>query len=308
MTIAISTTKKLASLALGKVGKVATDLAVGEGGGSLAGHFGGISPEAALARSQAVSTAKAHATDSLNLFKVLENLSKGLVSYGIEEVFQLVCEKYVGSFEGRMVAEVFVEQGRFYAYETKIEGELRLRYERGAEGTIPLTGEFEGVATSFNLEEDLWRIQPAVKRDVMLRWVMHPLPSVYVESAGTFGRALLSPNYFYVPIHGALQGDTVQLELQPATQDFEKSSTAVYVMVNLSVPFPHVMIQEIPHEGADYILTRALRDEPQFKIVVHRDEGYSEIADTAGRQASTSDNLIRVSTQVELRVCNPKCP
>ena len=70
--------------------------------------------------------------------------------------------------------------------------------------------EFEGVATLFKLDEDLWRIQPAIKDDVLLRWTIPPIPSVFAGDVGFFARAALSPNYFYVPVRGIIEGDEIK--------------------------------------------------------------------------------------------------
>ncbi len=312
MTAAMTAAKKLAKAAVSSAAKVAADLAkenaASAAAGAALGDLGGSSLPAEAARSQLASAAKAAATGSLSRFKVMENGIKGLVTFDIEIFFRIFCEKYVGPFEGKMTAEVFVDAGRFYAYETNIEGELRLRYEKGTAGAQPVTGEFEGVATSFKLDEDLWRIQPEIKRDTLLRMVFNPLPSYYAGGIGTFARVLLSPNYFYIPIRGVIEGDKARIRLEAARQDFDKSSTAAYVLANLSVPFPYVMVQEIDHEGGHYILTRALREDPELEVVVHSEEQYSEINESFQHDAATPDNMIKVRTEVEVRACNPKCP
>nr|MDJ0750057.1 hypothetical protein [Woeseiaceae bacterium] len=308
MTLAMSAAKKVATASAEVAGKWLTETGVGDLTGAAIDGVGGSSPEAAAARRQVVANAKSASTRSLSRFKLAENALKGLTSYGLERLFRLVCEKYYGPIKGTMTAEVFVDEGRFFAYETRIEGELRLRYQRGSRGEQPVTGEIEGVATGFRLDEDLWRIQPEIKRDVLLRFPYHPVPSLYASSAGTFARVLLSPNYFYIPVRGVINGDRIQIRLLDARQDFEKSSTAVYVLANPSVPFPYVMLQEISHEGAHYILTRALQDDPEFDIVVHRDEEYSEFTEPFQHDAATPDNLVKVRTQVEVRACNPECP
>jgi hypothetical protein len=105
-----------------------------------------------------------------------------------------------------------------------------------------------------------------------------------------------------------IEGNEVKFRFEEARQDFEKSSKSVYVLVNPKVPFPYVLTQDIDHEGGHYILTRALREEPEFDITVHREQGFSEFKQNFQHDASTPDNMIKVRSQVEVRACNPQCP
>jgi hypothetical protein len=308
MTSAFSLTKKIAETAAGSAAEVAAELSAETSVETVGGSVGGSGPETDYARDQLLTNAAHQLAGTLDHFDFLETSVEGLMDYGLERMFRLSCEKYVGPISGKMTAEVFADGGRFYAYETEIRGELRLRYERGADGMQPVTGEFEGVATMFNLDEDLWRLQPDIEDDVLLRWVMPPIPSAYASDIGFFARAAVSPNYFYVPVRGIIEGDKLKFQIESARMDFEKSSTAVYVLAHVSVPFPYVLTQDIPHEGSHYILTRALRDEPEFDVTVHRDQAYSEIRRTFQHDASTPDNKIKVRTEVKVQACNPECP
>ena len=262
-----------------------------------------------LTRDQALSTAKDLATGSFNAFDATASGLQGLVGAGLAEVFSLACVEYVGDFSAYMGADVFEGDQIYWQHQTWLKGKIRIRHEAASGGVaaaIPVTGEIEGVADKFEVQEALYILQPGIERDVLLRWAIAPIGGLFLEDAGFFRP--LTPYAFYIPVHGVLEGDQLKLRIEEATRDYEAAATAVYILVNSAVPFPHVMTQELPYQGGGFIVSRALDGDPEFEIVVHRDAGYSEINKNFKRDATTPGGLAEVKWTAEVRACSPRCP
>lgn len=311
MTTALSLGKNLATAFTQGIGRmlvnVATDTGVGEAQG-MSESLGGRGPDANLARTELFNQGKEIAAGSWGEFTAASTAAMDVVAWGTERVYRMVCERYVGPFTANMTAEIFDGGELYWTYSTALEGELRLRYERGGGGGAqPVTGEFDGVATGFTVKEDLWKLMPRIRRDILLRWVIPPLPGVYASSFGTFGRAL-TPRSFLVPVRGVIEGDRIRLEIQEARHDFDVDALAVYVLVNLAAPFPYVMTQKLPFQGGGFIISRALQGRPEFDIVVHRDRGYSEVQKDFSREAEGGGGTAKVTWSAHVNACNPECP
>lgn len=309
MSTALSWGKNLATAMTEGIGRmlvnIATDTGVGEAQ-SMTGSGGG--PDADLARTAYFNQGKDLAAGSWGEFQAASNAAMDLIGWGTERVYRMVCEQYVGPFTATMTAEIYDQGELYWKYSTSLEGRLHLRYERGGGGgPQPVTGEFDGVASRFSVEEELWKLQPGIRRDILLRWVIPPLPGYYSAGVGTFGRAL-GPRSFLVPVRGVIEGNQVRLEIQEASHDFDVDALAVYVLVNLAAPFPYVLTQKLPYQGGGFIVSRALEGRPEFEITVHRSPAYSEIDKDFSRESEAGGGTAKITFSAHVQACNPQCP
>lgn len=307
MTAALSAAKTLAK----SVADIAQDQLIDAGvkAGEDAMKSPDDSPVEDLTRNQALSLAKDLGTGSFNIYNSTASALQGLVGAGLAEVFSLACVEYLGDFSAYMGADIFEGEQIYWQHQTWLKGKIRVRHENprgGITAAIAVTGEIEGVANKFEVEEALYILQPGIERDVLLRWTIPPVGGLFLDDAGFFRP--LTPYSFYIPLRGVLEGDKLKLRIEEATRDYEAAATAVYILVNPAVPFPHVMTQELAYQDGGFIVSRALDGDPEFDVVVHRDAGYSEIKKDFKRDATTPGGLAEVKWTASVHACSPRCP
>lgn len=234
-----------------------------------------------------------------------------LIPFAVDSVFERYCRHYTGTVKGTLKAE-FMENGRkWWAYDTALEGTLNLRYDAADHGaSVPVTGEITGVGTAFSARVDFTVLDPRVRRNVLARYVINPVPGI-PGVASHFGLAgVFTPKYFHIPVRGLIEGSKVKLQLDDATQDFRDSakSRAVYVLADPALPVPYVLTTELPYQGAHFILTRVMTGTPEFDISVDTALNLSRIQRQFTRHAEMQDGNIKLDFTAEVEACNPECP
>lgn len=220
--------------------------------------------------------------------KIAADLSQFMSS----RVFERYCHVFQGPISGSLAAEFYHEGETWWNYWVEIQGELILRYPKEVRGdSVALTGEFRGHATSFR---SLDKAIPVLFRKLSQGTVFK---TVRVEPP--------TPAAFRVPVRGQLAGDTIRLELQNATVDFDKEHAKV-TPIMLPVLSMRIKVQkyDLPYKGARFMLGRATDDAPaEFKVqragktmVIERK--FHRVRNTA---------LAKGTHDLSVKACNPSC-
>lgn len=241
------------------------------------------------------------------LFAYASGLAGDLVQLKLQQTFAAYCEKFQGPLAATLSVDTFEKGKLFWKYSIALTGKLVLRYDKGITGpSIPVTGEFEGNATKFTLGEDLIVISPQLRRNLLLRLTVIPQAAPYVEQAGRIIRKA-APAHFLVPVKGRIEGKKLTIEVQPAPADFNVSGQVLYVMLEPSLPIPHVLKQDIPYQNAHFILTRSNHRKPmEFEIEVDKWKKITRIGRVFTRDEKRTD--LKVAIKVDVKACNPDCP
>jgi hypothetical protein len=240
-------------------------------------------------------------------------LLNDVAQFATESMFRAYCEKYEGPISALFHLEYFEQGERWYAYDVTLSGKLVLRYQKGGTGDeIPVRGEFEGSATKFTVWENLSVLQPAVRSYLVERRAFPPVAVAAPGELGQFGNIgaskLGAPGvyYFNVPVAGIIRGDEVALKFEDARADYDSHAKAkvIYIFMEPLLPIPQLYVGEFPYFGAHYILTRATRREPVFKVTM--DKTRSRFTRTFEREENQAGSYL-VRWKLDVEACNPSC-
>ncbi|HSJ16371.1 MAG TPA: hypothetical protein VK939_18330, partial [Longimicrobiales bacterium] len=242
-------------------------------------------------------------------------LLNDIAQFATESMFRTYCEKYEGPIKALFHLEYFEQGERWYAYDVALDGKLVLRYQKGAGSgdETPVRGEFVGSASKFTVWENLTVIQPAVRRYLVERRAFPPVAVPAPAELGLMGNIgsskLGAPGvyYFNVPVEGVIKGEELALKFEDARADYDGHAKAkvIYIFMEPLLPIPQLYVGEFPYLGAHYILTRATRREPVFKMAVDAKK-QSRFKRTFEREEkSPGSYLLRWKLDVE--ACNPSC-
>lgn len=239
--------------------------------------------------------------------------------------FDRFCERFIGPIEGVFSVDATNLGWKFWGYKTYIKGRLVLRFEKKdntGNAPVRLTGEFEGAATKFDAYEDLFATNQLNKSTVLFRTLIPPIAAGDVVSwtaLNVFGSApsvLALPNYFKVPVTGALSADGNKVTIEVASagiKDFKSDlrATAYYVSMPLGSIIPIVQNFNISMENAQFILSRGLRSPATVDVKTENKSGgllLKKIEKTFTREEVVSDGEVTVRWELKVTACNPECP
>jgi len=247
------------------------------------------------------------------------------VGYMTELGFERLCERFTGPIEGTFSVDAKDAGGRpFYRYKIYITGRLILRYEKRdntGNAPVPLTGHFEGIATKFEAWEDfLGRLEGL--NTVLFHQVVLPIavpePINWMSDAivGKTGSAAMLPNYFRIPVTGALSADGKSVVIKVAETgivDFKEDlcANAFYASMPMGSIIPLVQKFDIPMQNAQFILSRGLRSPATVKVKTEKLSGgtlVKTIEQTFKREEVVSNGEVTVKFDLKVKACSPDCP
>ncbi|MDH5784322.1 MAG: hypothetical protein OEZ16_01780 [Chromatiales bacterium] len=234
-----------------------------------------------------------------------------LVPMFIDGVFELFCQKFSGTVQASLNVNMRENGTTWLKYDEEIDAVINVRYQRTNDSdSIHVTGEIEGVGSKFKAWENFSVLDPRVRKDILVRFMIQPLPGSLSAVSTTGLAGVFTPAYFRVPVRGELTGNKLKLSLDAATQDFRESkkATSVYVLVSPSAPIPYVLTSKLPFQSAHFMLTRSLGGAPEFDITVDRSAKIMRIKKNAVRNADMDNGNISLKFVTNLNACNPECP
>lgn len=243
-------------------------------------------------------------------------LVNDIVQFAAQQAFNSYCEKFEGPVNAAFNAEFDHEGIVWWKYSVTLAGKLTMRFAKTAKtgAAIAFTGQIEGNATSFKLWEDAVAITPRLRRNVIFNQsfapvAMPPEALFLAEEAGTLARTG-TPGYFRIPIEGEIIGEKVTLNILPALDDFSDlaKGRAFYVFVEPILPVPYFSVIEFPIQKAHFILSRGMMEKSEYTIVANKAAKISEIKRPFTRDWKSDKGDIRITWNVDVRACNPKCP
>ena len=240
-------------------------------------------------------------------------------TFAAQQVFGVYCEKFEGPFNADFKLQYFEGNERWLGYRVQLSGMLFLRYEKGT-SPIRVTGEFEGVANFPGLVENYLVIESWAKPYTLVHWADAPIGGVFLPEGGKLGRAALgmlrvNPGYFYVPVEGILEGDTLTFKFLDATQDYPERAKGrvIYVLLEPTLLIPHIAKLEVDYFGAHYILSRGTHTERgtsaepiSVKVKVDQATKTSVIEESFTRKEEDSGSF-ELDWTVSWKACNPGC-
>lgn len=263
---------------------------------------------------ESIKQAYAGAQGYAEFAKAQGGLLNDIAQYFTESMFRQYCEKFEGPIKAVFHLEYFEQGERWYAYDVVLDGKLALRYQKGSGSSIQVRGEFEGAASKFTVWEQLWVVQPEVRRYLVERKAFPPVavpPPAELGQIGKIGASKLgAPGmyYFNIPVIGLLTGEQLALKFEDARADYDGHAKAkvIYIFMEPLLPIPQLYVGEFPYQGAHYILSRATKREPVFKVGIDKAKNVSRFARTFEREEKDPGSwLVRFKLDVE--ACNPAC-
>jgi hypothetical protein len=208
----------------------------------------------------------------------------------------------------------FLHKGAPYVkYQVALSGKVVLRYGKPGSPNDPisLSGHIEGNGSDFGLWENAILLDDDhnLRNALLIRQTFAPIPSAYVEDLGMIAR-MATPAYFRVPVAGQLIKGKVILKLLPATHDFADlvRGRVVYIGIIPALPVPAIVGFSIPFQKAHFILTRGMRDNPEFPVVVDNKAKLSLIERVFTREERRGGaEGVLVQWKIQAKACNPGC-
>ncbi|WP_342241461.1 hypothetical protein [Inquilinus sp. OTU3971] len=291
----------------------------------------GITTFAPLREDAAKSHYKIEAAAGVN------KMAYAMSAFMISRMFERYCQTFQGPVTGKMTAEFRHNGNLYWTYTVEIKGDLILRYPKDAKGdAIALTGEVMGNAMSFRTWDNAIPVLfPELAQATILKGVrqdpmglgdikalnetqrlkdkkilgqdiasLNPLTTI-LDQGGPLVRAGFTPNFFRVPVHGDLRGNTLRIEVLPAAVDFDDARTKVLVLM-LPVLSMRITLQDyaLPFKGAQFLMLRAMNDGPA-EFTVQRSGTTMTIARQFERR-KPGDEATGVYN-LSVKACNPSC-
>lgn len=268
--------------------------------------------------------------------KLNANLKLGasLTTFASSRIFELYCQSFSGPVTARMDAEFYSPNGSiWWRYTIEIKGKLVLRYPADAKGKrIRLTGEFMGNATKFESWDNAIPVLfPEMAMGTVFRTMrfepiaagalfqknfgaagqdadtpdFNPVSSTLIESGGAITQSVMTPAFFNVPVAAELSDDKLTLQLQKPIEDFDDLRVkVVQVMLPVLSMWPEVIDYALPYKGAQFMLLRAMGDEPAVFTV---EKTKDEMKFTRAFQRTKSNAEAGGTYTLSVTACNPGC-
>lgn len=251
--------------------------------------------------------------DGANVIKQFLNaaaLVTDAASYANQKFFARYCQKFEGPFTATMKAYFYAkgyEHNDWWHYSTVISGTLTLRYPKDATGAVPLSGQFQGGATSFTYDESVWTHSDLRKLAPGESLVGHkdtaPLPAD--SGKGGVLASLASPTSFYIPVTGEYVNGKVSFRLDSARSDFAdvyvKARTFYVVVSPYTLGLPVLGHFTLPYQNAHFILNHFAFDYPAVQT---KDTIVIEKSDSQDRPRPPDNESYYI---LKLKACNPGC-
>jgi hypothetical protein len=188
-----------------------------------------------------------------------------------QEMFAQYCEKFEGPAEGVFVGESYTRSGEpFIAYTIAIDGKMVLMHSKSAPANKPIAveGYVEGNGR-FNVRDNPNVIGRLIPGTALFHKVVSPPGFPYWNDVGQ-GLKSLHPNYFRVPLHGTMVGDSIMLKvpLEPAISDFGESikGRTIWVAIPLGGMIPEIIDSPVALQKAHPIIERVVRRHPVLTL------------------------------------------
>ena len=234
-------------------------------------------------------------------------LALDLGQYIVGETFDRYCVKFEGPLKGTFFGEALTRQGeKFWNYTISLNGKVVLMYPKGTSGSaVALKGYLEGTG-QFTLRSNPEPINRLVPGVVLFHKAVS-MPSLTYQPELGMGMGGFGPHAFRVPVTGVLAGDSIVLTVQPATFDFGDvmSGHLVWVIMPLGGMWPEVIKAPVQYQKAHPIFERVIRRKPVMKI--SKEGSYMVARGSFARDTTNADRTAHVTTELNLKACNPGC-
>lgn len=259
-----------------------------------------------------------------------------LAAYATSRLFDAFCQQFTGPVSASMSAEIKNKKGEvWWTFKIELQGTLVLRYPKNATGPlIALTGEIYGNGTSFKSWDNAipilfpelaqgtvfktFRVEPFGMGDVP--FLSNPFQdkkvggldvpdvnplSVTLDKGGLITRSIFTPAFFRVPVRGDLREESIVVELQPATKDFDEAKTMVWQIMGpvLSLQ-PAIADYSLPYKGAHFIFMRAMSEAP-VEFTIQRSKHAMTIEKKLNRERP--NDIAKGVYVFSVKACNPGC-
>ena len=236
------------------------------------------------------------------------------VNFGLKYHYQKQCSRFEGPFTG-ILTSTFRHNGvPYWKYKITMQGKLILSAPKGKTATA-MKGRFEGIVTEYDVQQKAVDVFASALKPYLLHEFLITPPLVasvarpggaQVDEFGSYFNQLI-PQSFYVPVEAVRKEDKIVLNVKEGGQI---GLTPVFNQAKLYVVFmsgliPDIQQQNMPMEGAEFLLSRAMKKDATFEI---KTGGGTETIDKFfEREVSPEGSDVTVRFEVKVKACNPKC-
>jgi hypothetical protein len=244
------------------------------------------------------------------MFIAAAGLVTDAIALAYQDLFNKYCQKFEGPFTARMVANFYAVNHKepWWKYSIEITGKLTLRYPKEAGGNaVALTGQFEGAASKFTYDEEVWANSDLIKLVAggkVLKKDTAPVAIPPVNYEGSVANTFSSPTSFYIPVTGQFANNRITFTMQDARSDFLPEYTQAhtfYVVFSVYTLLTPILGHfSLPYKDAHWVLDHYKFDYPVtttgdvMQFVAHDDQ-----------LRPTKSN--RAEYTLDLKACNPGC-
>lgn len=246
----------------------------------------------------------------VGMFGIAAGLITDAITQAEQNAFDKYCQKFEGPFTARMEARFYAAghvNDPWWTYSIDIAGKLVLRYPKDAAGkAVALTGQFEGGATRFTYDEEVWKnsdLFKLVKGGIVAKRDQAPIATPHLDYEGSLFGAYSSPTSFYIPVSGQFANGRITFKLENARTDFNAAYTQAhtfYVVVSLYALVPVPGHFSLPYKDAHWVLDHYTFDYP---VTQTANSMFIQKHDEQSRPT----NGTKAYYTLDLKACNPGC-
>lgn len=232
-----------------------------------------------------------------------------ITNFVLKKIYESRCTRFEGPFTGSIKSRFLHESKPFWKYEMQVRGKLVLSAPKGATET-QMRGRFEGQVVSYEVEQHLVKaLAPQLEQFLVFSKVQLPFLGanalLFDESGSYFNQAI--PSTFYVPTTAVRRGDKIIVNTPDGGQVglLPKANRGMFYAVIMSGLIPELVMQPLPFESAEFLISRGMRKDAEF--VISGSKGEQVIQRQFTRHESLDNGNITVDFAVDVKACDPKC-
>jgi hypothetical protein len=236
------------------------------------------------------------------------------VGFLVDRVMAHYCEQFTGPVKAHMHATFMKNDVRWWEYSFDVLGQLTLHYPKGASGgSVPLKGRIEGYATNYKLWENALTVMypGLMSSTVQKRAYIMPLAPTDTQAGsikkvssveGSVLGNLVTPNNFFIEIHGTATSDQLNIEIGPASTDTDAKTKVIVLYLPVLSLMPGLKVYSLPYKPVHFVFERTAST---YSIPLGTQKKVIRGKQHFENKKGTSEAMGEYSVDIE--ACNPDC-
>jgi hypothetical protein len=224
------------------------------------------------------------------------------------------CEQFTGPVTAHMHAMFKKDGAQWWEYSFDVRGQLTLHYPKGASGgSVPLKGRIEGFGTNYKLWENSFTVMfPQLMSSTVKRhFYLLPMTPTDTQTGsikkltsveGSVLGQLVTPNNFFMEIHGTATENQLNIEIGPANRDTDAKATVIVLYLPVLSMIPGLAVYSLPYKPVHFLFERAA---PSYAIPLTTDNKVIRGKQHFENKKGTED--AKGEYTVDIQACNPDC-